>query len=481
MHVAALLLLLGLDPETACAPIESGESPDPAAADLYVAIGAAEFGLGDLRTAVAAYRKALTLDPERAEARHALVQICARARIDARKAGTTAEAPVTAGPSDGTDPFLDGVRGTKVPKAPPDSPDALLAKGMSHYRAGRWREAESLLSRAAADRGTASVANLYLGLIAFGEGDGGRAARLFGAVGNAPPHGAIVSELRRRAWRTRRLSLLVLAQPEYDSNVKLLPETPPPKTVGEPAAGDFSLLSVGSIAVRPTRGLLFSHALLWRRQMTISEYSLVVQNLRAGVQWGRVRHRGGLRYDFDAQWLGGARSLLAHEATVEQRYVPADSWSLGARYGLRRRDFSTDPLGPFTGFVQSGALEVSRPFGLGSSVTAGLLGQRELTERPDLSNTAAGAQLGLSWHRAGTLRCSMFMRTLASLFDAADALGRQRRDLRAEGTLDCELDIADPLSVIAGLSSLANASSIEDFRYRKFVVRLGLAGYLGAL
>ena len=112
-------------------------------------------------------------------------------------------------------------------------------------------------------------------------------------------------------------------------------------------------------------------------------------------------------------------------------------------------------------------------------VDARALGWRELTRDALFSNWAGGGQLAVRARTRSRLRLDAIASAWYAHYDGADPDGALRRDLHAEGTADLEVDLADNLIAIAAVSTMVNTSTIEDFRYWKLVVRLGLAFAIG--
>jgi hypothetical protein len=451
-----LIFALAAPPDLAevCAPVIPGIH-DPETAQRYAVVGDAERAVGELATAGIAYRRALALDAAHGPARRALDEICGRRGTASSAHGQAAAREEAA-----------GLRH--------------LHAGIARYQEGDFEGARPLLERAASDPLSAPAAHFFLGLIALRQGAGGAAARSFARAEEDAAYRDLAGGMRRMATRTRRVSLLLAVQPEYDTNVTLLPDAAATAPAPEPTAADFGLLSLASLGLRPFETVTLRSSLLWRRQRTLTDYDLLAHNTRAGLEIGRRRHRAGFRYDLDLQWLGGAAYLTANQGTAEYRYVPRATTTLGVRYSLRHRDFRDERAAAFTGSLHAVTAEVTRTFGRGATaVAAGLVGFREQTTTALLSNAAGGGQLVASWRALRSLRAAAVARGVGARYDAGDALDRRRHDFRFDGSLELELDLHDVVSVIGGLDATINTSSIEDFRYRKIVTRLGLAGHLG--
>ena len=444
--IAAALLALGLGPlgELCAAPPRPEPTPAPEEAALYAAAGDAERAAGSARTAAIAYRRALALDAANESARQALAALC---REDAAAGGSPA--------------------------------DALVAGALARYQAGDLDDARRGLEAALALDDGSAAAHFFRGMVAFREGDPGRAGRELDRAAVDPGFAGPAAAMRRLLVRDGRLSVSLLLEPEYDSNVDLLPDTPPVFSTVGGGRGDADTLLLGTIGVRPARGLFLKDTVFWREQLQLSRLDFFGESLQIGWAGAIHRQRLGLRYDFDYDLLDGASYLLAHRFTLGYAVQLASGREVGGSYSFRRRDYETAETGPFTGEVHAAS------FGLvlapRTALTLGLaaLGQREITRDSAFTNSAAGGQVQLRWRPRADLGVIALAQGLYSRYDELDPEGARREDVRLEGTLDLELDLGDHLALLAGGSLVRNLSSIEDFRYQKVVARAGLAVYWG--
>jgi hypothetical protein len=404
-----------------------------------------------------AFRKALAFDRAQAAARSRLSELCAQATNEATDVETIA-----------------------TPSAA--SPATLMSAGLDHYRRGDWKRAHTLLAGAAAgeDPVTAAGAELFLGLIAHREGRTNDALAAFDRASSWPEHRPVALSMRRLAARSRRVALSLLLQPEYDTNPRLLPQHPPdPDSIDRPRP-DTDLLMLGSLDVRLLPSLALRETTFWRRQNTERAFDLAGSITQLAWHGHRGSHEGEARYGFEPLWMAGAAYSRAHQISIAYQYLPTGRYAVGARYGLRRRDYLIDSAAPFTGFVQSGALEGSWDLNETGMAAVALAAEatRESTESSELTHRAAGGRLTLSW-RATTVHMLAHTRALAAAYDAPNALGQRRRDLRAETGLDAQIDLHERIAVTAGFDAHFNRSTLAEFGYRKWVMRLGLIGYLG--
>ena len=382
MIAAALLLLAATgqveDPCQAIPPESAGTTAGTDQAERYAAVGDKERELGDRRTAAIAYRRALELDPRHAQARAGLSAVYRTI------------------PPIGNDSGADADGDRSVAKTTSTALCWLirLATGTAHATASPSPSATPDL---------AAAASFFLGMMAYREGDGRTAMQAFDRAAEDPEYQSFARPSRRLAARNRRLALMLLVQSEYDSNVKLLPTTPPPmSSLGRPVA-DLALLGVTAVAIRLLPALALHNTLLARRQVELREHDLVIENPSLALQSYRGRHQGGVRLEVDWQWLNGLLYQQAQQGAVEYRYLSTGSYGLRTGYVLRRRTFDQGRA-DFDGYVHTAALEGGRGWRGGASAVGGLCGVHEQTARRELAHSGL-ARSWLSPGKAGS--CSL--------------------------------------------------------------------------
>ncbi len=257
MMLLALLLAV-VDP---CAPPEPASRPDPAAAQAYLEVGESEAGHPD---ALEAFREALRLDPANARALAGFQAACRAQDDQFRRARTLMEAGDRAA----------AIRLFEEILSEGPSPPAALLEGICLYELEQDRPAERLLLEAVADESVADSARFFLGLIARRRGDQAQAERLFAGVAQGTsPMREQADRLLRESPAARSLSISLLAEAGYDSNVTLSPS-------GAPAGAD-GLGSLGAALVWKPIGGLFARATgFYRAQTQLNDYNLGAVGLR---------------------------------------------------------------------------------------------------------------------------------------------------------------------------------------------------------
>jgi len=148
------------------------------------------------------------------------------------------------------------------------------------------------------------------------------------------------------------------------------------------------------------------------------------------------------------------------------------SWVAGG--ATRYRAFARAAESAFSGWTHSAAFGAIAHVDPSVDLEARVLGWREQTEDPSLANVTGGAELVVRVRPTPWLRTSGRLAGWYGRYDASEPDGSLRRDRHGEAELDAELDLADRWSAIGGASLEGNASTIDDFHYWRFVVRVGV-------
>jgi hypothetical protein len=439
--VSSLSVVVALAELCASAP---GPAParDPLDSAAYADVGDEARAASDTRTAVIAYRKAIALDPDNARARSALSAVCKDAASD---------------------------------------DDAALLAAIARYRRGERSEARAALAAVAGARGTSEAgAHFFLGLIALEDHDARTAIRELELARGDPELRELATSLLRLARRDGALSATVLVAPEIDTNPQLLPDTPPLGALTGPPEIDVDLLTAATITARPWRWLAIRNALTWRNQRRRSELDFVGENLQVVAELTRRRDRLAVQYDVDVDWLGGARYLMAHRAGAAYRRE-GPRLDAVASYAVRRRDYARDSELSFDGWVHAADAGAVVALRRGLELDARLTAGRELTADRSFANVSGGVRLAVRTRPTLPVRLRAVAATGYARYDRAQPDGLLRRDGTVEIASDVEIDLGDHVIAVGGASVTRSASSVEDFRYAKLVVRAGLVVALGAL
>jgi hypothetical protein len=410
-----------------CTPVIAA-SPDAADAAEYAAAGDEARAAGDVRIAALAYRKAAVLGDARSA--QALAELCA---------------------SDG-EPALHAAIG-------------FLAHGDTD-------EAQAALASL-----DTPGAHFFRAVIALRRHEGGEAERELEIAARDPAYAAASATMLRIARRSGRLEALLFAGGEVDTNPQLVPDTPPTGATGTPTTDENAQLALTAVA-RPWSWLALRDAVVWRKQRTLHDFDFFGENAQVAIEDDRGPDHVAIRYDFDYDLLGGASYLVAHRGTLAYRRE-LGAWEAGATYSLRARDFRRATEASFDGGVHTGELAVTLHASTSIDIDGKLLGWRETTEDPLFSDWTGGAQIGVRARPRDRVRLSASAASWYSFYDGLDPNGDRRRDIHGEGNGELEVDLADHVLALAAVSAAVNESSIDDFDYRKLVVRVGLAFAIG--
>jgi hypothetical protein len=424
-----------------CGPVPA-EAPDPNDAASYVQVGDEAAASGDARVAAIAYRKALAHEPDNAPARAALDKLCRedRARIDDTGALLVAIAQIHAGD-------LDDAR-------------QALREIVSHHGASE------------------AGARFFLGLVALQEYEGGLAVADFERAAADPLYAGLVPPLLRLAHRTGVLSGRILIAPEIDTNPQLLPDTPPVGAAMTKPELDGDVTTVASATLRPLRWLVLRDVVSWRQQVHVRSLDLFNENLQAGIELVQGIYRIELRDELDYDLLAGDPYLLADRAVADLRH-DLGGFALAAMYTLQRREYQRDTESAFTGWVHRGDAGVVVHVTPAVDVDIAATIRREVTSDPLYAYSATGAVLGTRARLGGGVRLAAVATGWYARYDGAEPDGSLRRDWFGEVVADVELDLNNYTIATCGATAIGNTSTIDDFHYRKLVVRCGLALEIG--
>ena len=420
-----------------CTPVASAPS-DPADAAAYVQTADEARAAGDTRIAAVAYRKAAALGDS--HAKDALAALC---RADAEPGDeVTLETAIHLV----TDGDLERARRAL---------DTIVAHGTP----------------------AAAGAHFFLGAIAIRMHDGGLAEAHLIEAERDPAYADAAQAMLRLARRTGRLEASLFVGGELDTNPELLPDTPPVGAIGTPHTDENGQLAL-TVTARPARWLVVRDALVWRKQRELASLDFLGNDAQAGVELDDGVDHVAIRYDLDYDLLAGQSYLTAHRGTLAY-HRDLRGWTLGAAYALRGRSYDRASEADFTGGVH--ALDADATYHASPTLDVGakLLGWREITRDPLFSNWSGGGQLAVHARPRTRLRLDASASAWYARYDVVDADDQLRRDVHVEGAVDVELDLADNVIAIAAVSTQVNTSTIEDFRYRKLVARIGLAFAIG--
>jgi hypothetical protein len=424
--------------ELCAAPASAPVAGTPAEAAAYVAVAESERAAGQLATAVVALRRALAIEPQNPRARAALAELCA------------------------------GDRG---------GPASPLQRGIDAYLDGDDDRARRELGLALAG-GDPDVAGarFFLGMLALRAHDHGAALDELERAAADPRYAGPAAEMRRLAARDGLIALLAAFEVEADTNVELLPETPPSMSTLGPPVADVSSLVLAAVAAHPLPWLTLDDAFSWRAQARLTQFDLVENRAGARVEWRRGRHDFQLGAGLDYDAVGGETYLIAGGGRLGYGGALTRSLALDASYALRWRDFATQDS--FSGWQQQARIGVAW-HSPRVEVSAALLGVRDGAADPIYADLGGGLEVGARWRPLFGVRLAARVTFLGLRFDAAEPDGPLREDARLSGGLDAEVDLGDHFLALAGVELTSNSSTVEDFRYTQAVAHVGLAASFG--
>src|SRR5205823_15009560 len=122
-------------------------------------------------------------------------------------------------------------------------------------------------------------------------------------------YGELATPLVRLAHRDGTFAARVLVAPEFDTNPRLLPDTPPASAMTGRRTSDEDLLAVATVTARPLRWLAIRDVLTLREQRTARSLDFFGENLDVAGELQAGHDHITVRYDFDYDLLAGDRYL----------------------------------------------------------------------------------------------------------------------------------------------------------------------------
>jgi tetratricopeptide (TPR) repeat protein len=461
--ILAALVVAAVDP---CAPVQSAKLRDPGAAAAYRKVADAERSAGSHETAIMAYRAALARDPADAVSRRALAELC-------RETGGAFERGISrmeAGDLRGA------VAAFRRARARGPDPSAALVEGVCHYELGEDGEARSALREAATAPAHREAAEFYLGLVALREGEGGEAARLLDSAAANPGFAPAASDLARLARRSGRLVFSMLAESGWDSNAQLAPGGTPISTSSD---GSLGATLTGLYRPLGESGPYLRAMGLYRGQARFGDLDFGGVTGAAGWQLGSA-DRGLLgEYEYDYRLLGGSTFLSAHRFLLGG-WVPAGPLTLGASYFARLESYPATLYAPFSGTFHRAEGTLAMGLGRRGRLTVGYHFARDGVERSELSwdEHGPGAELRV----ALAPRWRLGVSTAVSLrdYDAVDpALSLKRSDTYLDAVALVEWDVSDRFTLRLSLDGRKAFSNAAAFDYVRVAPTIGLAYVFG--
>ncbi len=468
--LSLLLALAAQAPPGPCDPPPLAAHLDPATAEIYRSVGDGERAAGSRDAAAAAYRRALALDPSNAAARAGLAASCRE-------------------PARDSDLFQRGLRlmesgdrrgaiaAFQAARAARPSSSAALLEGICLYELGDDAAARPLLRQVELDPAHREAAAFFLGLIALRAGEGDQAASMFQVASADTRFAAASGDLARLARREGRLTLSLLAESGYDSNVLLLPSGR--QASGQP--GDASGGTTLAVLGRPfgTSGPYARAAFSYQDQARLDAYDLLGVTGAAGWLAERDGNHLLAEYAYEYSGLGGLPYLSAHRLFAGGR-AALGRFALTLTWFGRFESFRQAPDAPFSGFrqaVEAGgsvfvapltSLSIFYRYGRDSAQDAALTWQEHGPRAEARIRLAARARLvaeaGYHWRR----------------YPNVDPyLGVARSDTILDAALRGELDLGERWTLQLSAAVQRAWSNVPDFSYVKIYPTLGIAYTIG--
>lgn len=466
--MTALLLALALSTDPGpCDPVQPAATPDLAAASAYRQVADEERAAGSQETAVAAYRKAASLDPADTASRVALRELCVSgspAASDPFRAGLDL---MDRGDLRGAAKEFEKARATR-----PDAAAALM-QGICLYRLGDDDAAGPALRSAEADPAVQDSARFYLGLLALRRGDSSTAAPLFdGVVGS---FGTVASDLALIARRSGIFTVSALASVGWNSNLTLAPSGYASTGASD---GNASIAASGLWRPAGESGPYLRVSGAYQQQFALTAFNTGTGSGAVGWQLGHADKALVAEYAYSYTALGGAPYLSANRL-LASGWLTWDSFTLTATYVARFESYQAI-YQPFSGALQQAEARGAwwlGPFArLGVSYRLGVDGAKVnyLSWIEHGPHADFYAQLGRSV-RLG-LETALAFRTYGAVAPGPAVV---RSDTFLTGAAVLEYDLGNHWAAQATLAGQRNWSNLPQYSYSAFIPTLGIAYLAG--
>lgn len=350
-----------------------------------------------------------------------------------------------------------------------DLPDeARLLHAIALFRLGEVEAARPLfaqLGRGGATP-TAETARTFLALLALDDGAVDEGRRQLAASQRLAPSLGTERLLERAAGK--RLRLLLLVQPGFDSNVALQPNLVLPLAVT--ATADGHLLTLAWLSVRPLRAVqwFLETTASYRLQFTQRSYDYFQHLLSSRYAWLGRNDRVSASVAFGTYLLGGELLLVAPQASLRYQRRLAQQLFLAVDYGYQYRRYAHASYTFLTGHENNASAELGwgMPEQRWQIAVGYLLSSQSVLDR---SFSALGHYAILR----ARLRRRFFEGGLLGRAGVANFL-EGRRDVQLALDVSASFDVRREVAIVLGAALLRNQSSLHDFSYWKISASLGV-------
>jgi Tfp pilus assembly protein PilF len=448
-----------------CRPVEPAAVRDPSLAAAYLSVGEEEASAQRPGSAAAAFREALRHDPANLLARARWLSLCR----DGDKEFDEAVRLMESGDHRAAAEKLQLLRlGSR-------DPAAALLEGICRYELNEDEAALAALEGAQNEPALADAVLLFRGLIALRAGRNDEAEQLFRqASSSADPRlqGDAVDLLRLSRDKSR-LVLSIQLESGYDSNVSLAADGDPTKG----KAGDGYGATAAGLLWRPfaKRGGYVGLSGEYRKQFSTGLFDLGVANARAGWIFGGDSTSFGFEYAFDYLALARESYLRAHRLSANLRKA-FGSFSLAARYLIRKEEFLTHNEQDFSGYRQVAQLEGAWFFSPRASVAFGWRAGQDAAQLAVLSYREHGPVLSGTWLVAKPLRLGLETGGWWRPYhDAWTETGLIRSDRVLDAAFLADWLLSERWAIRSQVAFRRVVSNLPTFTFSKLTASVGVA------
>lgn len=374
--------------------------------------------------------------------------------------------------------------------------EVVLLLGICHLRTGASQKAEPFLREAAAsaEPETRDAAQLFLGLLYDEQGATDQAQQQLGKTTGSQAFGSAAQTLLQQR-RPHRLLVSLLLAPEFDGNVRLTDTANWKNAPGSASDGD--ILFLVSLGVRPfSIGLGFGNVVSYRQQLTLRDYSLLLDTTWLGYSYAGSRNRLRVQTAFNVAMLGSSLLFFDFTGRLYDRVTLWSRLGLAASYEFRHRSYQQADYQSLSGQTHTAQLELSYAtipdpvmFSLGYQLVRDALEPpvSPLAASDDYRAYSHGPFVKLRARLHKRVEWSLTSQYLRRQFDYVP--GADLPSLQGTARADHFLSADTSLSVrfggyfetFFGGSMTWNQSNWAVFSYLKPTAYAGIAGYFGLL
>ncbi len=346
--------------------------------------------------------------------------------------------------------------------------EARLLYAVTLFRLGRNEEARARFAPLAGHSNPkiAQTARTFLGLLALDDGAVDEGRRQLQSIQRLAPSLGAERLVERAAGK--RLRLLLLVQPGFDSNVALQANLSQP--LGVASTADGNLLFLAWLSARPLRAVQWfvETSASYRLQFTQRSFDYFQHLASTRYAYLGANDRFSASLGFATHLLGGELLLYGPQASLRYQRRLVRQLYLALDYAYWYRRYPSTDYAFLSGHDNAGGIELG--WGMPEQRWLVALGYQVDWQQV---NDSAFRFVNHSATLRARLRHRFFEGALQGRAGASVYL-EGRRDLQLQLDASAAFDVRRELAIVVSVGVLRNESSLADFSYWKITAGLGL-------